>query len=222
MKPTIHSLFVIVFTLVLISCKNIVEEPSQITQFEPEEALNKLVGFVELKPNDPLVFDAVHSLISKMDEIYKEKTSNFDKSLSNRLDRINEVGMFQYENGGSALAFSFQNATNEVYVQILNSGRETDFILADYNRYNPIDRNKPSISFRSLYTGEEYLYNTRNPELISDRGSLRGWGKCMKESMDKLFDDWEDEPVATFGCWVFSPLCVIGAGLGCAIKELIE
>jgi hypothetical protein len=44
----------------------------------------------------------------------------------------------------------------------------------------------------------------------------------MKESMDKLFDDWEEEPIATFGCWIFSPLCVIGAGLGCAIKELIE
>lgn len=222
MKPIIKLLFSVVLILSSISCKNIVEEPANITKFEPEKTLNKVIGFTELTPNDPLVDDAIHSLISKMDKISKDTTSNFSMNLSNRLNRINEVGMFQYENGGSALAFNFQNATNEVYVQILNSGKESDFIMANYNRNNPIDKNKPSISFRSLYTGEEYLYNTHDPELISDRASLRGWGKCMKESMDKLFDDWEEEPISTFGCWILSPFCVIGAGLGCAVKELIE
>lgn len=107
-----------------------------------------------------------------------------------------------------------------MFVQILDSGKEADFILANYNKYNPVDKNKPSISFRSLNTGEEYLYNTYDSQLNSNRASIRGWGKCMKESMDKLFDDWENDPVGTFGCWVLSPFCVVGAGLGCAIKEI--
>jgi len=48
---------------------------------------------------------------------------------------------------------------------------------------------------------------------------MKSWGKCMDRATDKLFDDWEEEPVATFGCRVFSPFCVIGAGLTSSIKE---
>ncbi|MEX2565468.1 MAG: hypothetical protein WD431_05970 [Cyclobacteriaceae bacterium] len=75
-------------------------------------------------------------------------------------------------------------------------------------------------SFRSLKSGDQYFYNSSYIENNSDGPSFRGWGKCMKSSMDKLFDDWEDDPVGTFGCWVLSPFCVVGAGLGCAIKEI--
>lgn len=218
MKPKIKLVFTVVFIL-SISCNNLMEEPAYDSELTLEEEPKQMVGFTELAPDNPMVIKAIQSLASKLSEISPD--SAYLGSF-NRFNRVNEVGIFQYENDVSALAFNFENARDQVFVQILDSGAESDFILANYNNLRPIDTSRPSISFRSINTGEEFFYNTRDFHYISERGNLRGWGKCMKESIDKLFDDWEEEPVATLGCWILSPFCVIGAGLGCAIKELVE
>lgn len=42
----------------------------------------------------------------------------------------------------------------------------------------------------------------------------------MKNAMDQLFDDWDNDPVGTFGCWMMSPFCVVGAGLAWLVKEI--
>src|SRR5690606_40572261 len=116
-----------------------------------------------------------------------------------------------------------------VFVQIIDSdsGIEKDFIVAQINRYKPLNNNRPSISFSSLETRDFYLYNGSTipykglpKEDENQTSDLKSWGRCMKHAIDKLYDDWEAAPIATFGCWVTGPLCAIGGGLACAIKEI--
>lgn len=95
MKPKNKLLILIVF-LLSVSCDNVIDEPTDITNYESEDTFYKAKGFTELSPNDPLVLEAVYSLTSKINDIYKDKSNLY---FSSRLNRINEVGMFEYENG---------------------------------------------------------------------------------------------------------------------------
>jgi hypothetical protein len=127
--------------------------------------------------------------------------------------------LFSYQNGSTAVAFSFENDDRNIFTQVLKpeSGKEADFIVAQIAYLDPLDRSKTSITFNSLKFDRGFTYNPGSNISVYGWSS---WGKCMRDSIDKLFDDWEDAPVATFGCWVLSPLCVIGAGLACLVKEL--
>ena len=53
-----------------------------------------------------------------------------------------------------------------------------------------------------------------------DDESKQSWGKCMKGAMDRLFNDWDEDPVGTFVCWMMARACVVGGGLACAIQQL--
>jgi hypothetical protein len=190
------------------------EETIDSGNLNSDDLQNQVTNFRNLSPDDPLVVGALSSLNQI---IIDQKISGKSLRVSNNLG---DVGLFEYENGRSAVSFTFEDRNEDVFVQILDAGKESDFILANFNEFKASDKSKPSISFRSLNTGNQFIYNSEVQGLNTDGPSLRGWGKCMDSAIDKIFDDWEDDPVGTFGCWVLSPLCVVGAGLGCAVKEL--
>ena len=196
------------------SCGDYIDDSIDSTYQDPSEISNPVKIFKNLSTNDLLIVNALNSLNQK----------TIDNKISSNslrvLDNLGDVGLFEYENGRSAVSFTFNDRTENVFVQVLDSGKESDFIIANFNEHRATDKSKPSISFKSLNSGSLFLYNSREEAgQISGRASLRGWGRCMDSSIDKLFDDWEDDPVGTFGCWVLSPLYVVGAGLGCAVKE---
>jgi hypothetical protein len=49
---------------------------------------------------------------------------------------------------------------------------------------------------------------------------LNSWGSCMKDAIDKLYNDWENDPIGTFGCWATGVSCVYGGAIACGIKSL--
>ncbi len=53
-----------------------------------------------------------------------------------------------------------------------------------------------------------------------DKINGSSWGACMDSAVDQLYDDWVDDPLGTFSCWVTGPLCVIGGGIACAIQTM--
>lgn len=65
----------------------------------------------------------------------------------------------------------------------------------------------------------QYL-DTGITAIINIGSTNKSWGSCMDDAIDELYDDWEDEPVATFSCWVTGPLCAIGGGIACGIQQL--
>ena len=96
-------------------------------------------------------------------------------------------------------------------------GKEVEFIHAQIVHLDPVDRNRTSITFKSLKSENGFSYN---PSLDNSVYGWKSWGSCMRKAMDKLFDVWENDPVGIFGCWVMSPFCVVGAGLACLVKEV--
>ncbi|MDN3690489.1 hypothetical protein [Cyclobacterium jeungdonense] len=211
---TIVKLILVLPMMVFWSCGDFMEEDINSNFQDSIDSQNHVKNFKNLSPEDPLVISALSSLNQKSND---KNPSSISLRVSNNLG---DVGLFEYENGRSAVSFTFKDDNEEVFVQVLDSGKESDFILANFNEYSAKDKSRPSISFRSLNTGNQFIYNSEKLGLNSDGPSLKGWGNCMDSAIDKLFDDWDNDPVGTFGCWVLSPFCVVGAGLGCAIKEI--
>lgn len=42
----------------------------------------------------------------------------------------------------------------------------------------------------------------------------------MKDAIEKLYNDWENDPIGTFGCWVTGASCDFGGAIACGIKSL--
>lgn len=166
-----------------------------------------------LSLNDQRLTMAMKSLDERLNKITNKKL------FVSRRGNVKDARLLSYQNGNTAVAFSFENDDDNIFTQILNpgSGKEVDFILAQIVSLDPADRRKTTIRFNSLKFDRGFVYNPGSD--ISVFG-LKSWGKCMKDAMDKLFDDWEEDPVGTFGCWIMSPFCVVGAGLACLIKEI--
>jgi len=53
-------------------------------------------------------------------------------------------------------------------------------------------------------------------------GFFDRWKNCMKDAMNRLYNDWDDDPLGTVSCLFTGELCIIGGGLGCAFLSLIE
>lgn len=209
MKSYIKSTIIFTTILFLSGCTHEEDsKPSEKHDFLPEG----LESLEFLSLNDQRLATAVKSL----DEQFNNKN---EKLFLSRRGNVKAARLFSYHNGSTAVAFSFENDDNYIFTQILRpeSDKEVDFILAQIVHLDPGDRSKTSIYFNSLKFDRSYAYNPGSNISVYGWGS---WGKCMENAMDKLFYDWEEAPFATFGCWVFSPFCVIGAGLGCLVKEI--
>jgi hypothetical protein len=43
----------------------------------------------------------------------------------------------------------------------------------------------------------------------------------MKQAINDLYNDWDNDPVGTFACWASGNLCAFGAAAACTIKSFL-
>jgi hypothetical protein len=67
----------------------------------------------------------------------------------------------------------------------------------------------------SLINGFDYKVNSYSKS-NKEYQSSKSWGSCMEESIDLLYNDWENDGVGTLACWVSGWYCAVGAAIYCA------
>lgn len=120
---------------------------------------------------------------------------------------INELSenmcIYHYANGVSALLVSnIEESRVFTYLYENKTERVVDSFYADFNFEQKISSN-----------------NIELVPLFNNGNNLKTWGSCMQGAIDVLYNDWTDDPVGTFTCWVNGPMCAIGGGIACAIKS---
>jgi hypothetical protein len=170
-----------------------------------------VIGFSQIPKSDPKVQSAIRSLTDKFPS---ENSRLLNSELVN-------VSIFQYENGLESIVFSCEDETERVFGQILDptTGNEKEFIVADFN-YEKKFNDKPTISFFSLNSDFKFIYSPF-PDL-DQNARINSWGSCMKDAIDKLYNDWDNDPIGTFGCWATGASCVYGGAIACGIKSFIK
>lgn len=126
--------------------------------------------------------------------------------------------IYFYNNGKAALLLS-NNTGNKVYGYLFDvkTKKHIDNYLATITFPRLYHKNSETpimIDIISLCTKEviiNYTYNQATHTVIYQKG----WGSCMKESIEQLYNDWENDGGGTFSCWVTGPLCAIGGGIYC-------
>jgi hypothetical protein len=149
----------------------------------------------------PLLAIAIHSeYFSKSNIAIEEITPTY--------------GIYYYKNGTAAVLVCDKEGKN-VFAYIFNSktNKFVDAFTAIINKPSSkkakLSSNESLLKIRSVTSGNVLL-----DYKVSDINS-KGWGNCMRGAVKLLFDDWDNDPGGTFTCWVLSPLCVIGGGIGC-------
>jgi hypothetical protein len=168
-----------------------------------------VVLFSQIDRNDPKLERALLSLNKKLK--INHSRLNFNNIIN--------ISHFQYENGLESIVFSFSDEIDRVYGQIINpiNGEEKEFIIADFDYENAYN-GRPSITFSSINSELKYIYSPFPANYHNSR--INSWGSCMKDAIDKLYDDWEDDPIGTFGCWATGVSCLYGGAIACGIKSL--
>lgn len=72
------------------------------------------------------------------------------------------------------------------------------------------------VIIKSSVRENDFIYN---PYVMTKKAGGT-WGECMDKAIDELYDDWVDDPVGTFSCWLTGPLCAIGGGIACGLQQL--
>ena len=133
------------------------------------------------------------------------KAINSDEFKNSGITSLNEIaGIYHYKNGYSAVLVS-DTKDETVFAYIINTELKEKIGSLSASFDNTETKPVTSINFLTL---EENTSTYRN-------GS---WGGCMKDAIDQLYNDWEDDPVGTSACWLTGPLCVVGGGIACAIQ----
>ena len=153
----------------------------------------------------------IQTVTSEHPLLNQSSKSSFRRIKTNSTARnasSNENAIYYFTN--NSLASLTYDGLN-VYATVFDeNGIEIDNIVADFSKVdsenivtiNYLDRNKVQV--------------------ISTDSSVanRSWGSCMDDAIDQLYDDWNDDPIGTFTCWVTGPLCAIGGGIACGIQQL--
>lgn len=182
--------FLILVVLVNFSCQDTDHEaPKKLYSQSEKPILPHGVSFISLKEKDDhLVVNAVSSLSSRMNGSNSRISSN----------EITQAALYEYEAGYNSLIFQLEGNDEMVYAQILDgeTGKEKDFIVARHD-YSNAYKNRNKIVFTSIASDFSHIYYPNPADKLGTRPS--SWGSCMNKAIDKLFDDWEAEPVSTFG-----------------------
>jgi hypothetical protein len=64
------------------------------------------------------------------------------------------------------------------------------------------------------------IFDITNPENPINTDTF-SWSKCMKQAINDLYNDWDNDPVGTFACWASGNLCAFGAAAACTIKSFL-
>lgn len=128
--------------------------------------------------------------------------------IAENLTESNKNAIYYYNDGIAYLTYD----ANKVYAAVFNEkGNPIENLIADFSKA----KSEHLITI-------DYL-NSGNSQIIYKSNGSTGkesWGDCMDKAIDELYDDWQDEPLGTFSCWVTGPLCAIGGGIACGIKSL--
>lgn len=143
-----------------------------------------------------------HPLLNQTDLISKNLTTNTLKKGS-----VNENAIYYFTNNNVAsLSYNGQN----VFATIFDSnGNAIDNLNADFSK---VDSDQ-IVTINYLDRNEEQVINLNST-------TSKSWGSCMDDAIDQLYDDWNDDPIGTFSCWITGPLCAIGGGIACGINQL--
>lgn len=143
-----------------------------------------------------------HPLLIQSELISKNLTSNTSKNSS-----VNENAVYYFTNNNIAsLSYNGQN----VYATVFDSnGNAIDNLNADFSKVN----SEQIVTINYIDRNEVQVINLNST-------TNKSWGSCMDDAIDQLYDDWNDDPIGTFSCWVTGPLCAIGGGIACGIQQL--
>ena len=146
-----------------------------------------------------------HSLFEEFVLLY-DAVSGRSNSTNNAVSLRNsavlgDIAIFHYENNKKALLVENERS-NVVYAYIVETDTRDFFNVFAISIIDSAD----------LYNNNEF------DELELDENGRR-WGTCMRGAMGILFNDWDDDPVGTFACWMFAKVCVAGAGIACTLQS---
>lgn len=167
------------------------------------------------QPNIAELILNVEAVNKENDLFLKAYNSKYWKDKPLLTNVSNEVAIFEYS--GNIVAVIFSEVSGKYYYTYIYNKSTDEFIevmkLEKNQNINPNSNspiaNSPRINLVAFLSSGE------------NNGSIfrSSWGSCMRDAMNQLYDDWDNDPVGTFTCWVTGPLCVIGGGIACGIKS---
>jgi hypothetical protein len=198
------------FSMVMfIGCDNSIEQSLDLQKFVLNTYIKQLPGGV----------DSIQRVSWEHPFVKNAVTSQYlnDKDLD-----IENLAIYYYTNNKTALlAVNKQN--NTVYAYVTKSDTK-DFVdvFVVMRKENPVLKSlKENGSQREV----QLISSVKNKMIISCNGnknnielrsgSDESWGGCMKNSMEELYDDWENDAWGSFCCWMTGPLCAVGAAIHC-------
>jgi hypothetical protein len=147
-------------------------------------------------------------VVTKSNSFFTEAVNSEEFKASGILEISNTIGIYYYSNGYVAVLISDKDEKN-VFSYIVNSNtkEKVETLNANFKFDSKNTLKKVSIvSSSSLHDWD------------SEVKANGGWGDCMDNAIDELYDDWSNDPVGTSTCWLTGPLCGIGGGIACAIQ----
>jgi hypothetical protein len=172
---------------------------------------------VNLTSNKIEVIETYTSKLPKNVTKIEKVTSNHPTLLNSRLISKNLNDPNSKSSGNENAIYYFDN---EQYATLSYNGANVYASVFDENNI-PIENlvaDFSEVESNNIVT-IEYL-DTGITDVIQINSTNKDWGSCMDDAIDQLYDDWNDDPVGTFTCWVTGPLCAIGGGIACGIQQL--
>lgn len=168
------------------------------------------------QPNTADLIVNVEGVTKENDLFIKAYNSEYWTEKPLLTDISNEVAIFEYT--GNIVAVIFGEVSEKYYYAYIYN-KSTDIVIEvmkleknqniNPNPNSPI-ADSPRINLVSFLSSGENNGSTFRSS----------WGGCMRDAMNQLYDDWDNDPAGTFTCWVTGPLCAIGGGIACGIKSL--
>lgn len=186
---------------------------------------------VSCSKDDEVLIDENANLTSNKLEVIDSYTSKLpegvakiEKVTSSHPTLLNSNLISKNLNSETSKSSNNENAiyyfANEQYATLSYDGFNVYATVFDENNL-PLDNliaDFSQVDSENIVT-IQYL-DTGITDIINIGSTNKSWGSCMDDAIDELYDDWEDEPVATFSCWLTGPLCAIGGGIACGIQQL--
>jgi hypothetical protein len=158
-------------------------------------------------------FNELPENVTKIEKVTSKHPRLGNSSLISENLRFNESKNAEYEN-------AIYYFTNDEYATLSYDGKKvyaSVFNINDVSTQNLVANFSEVIS-KNIVT-IKYL-DSGITNVISIGSTNKSWGSCMDDAIDRLYDDWEDDPAGTLSCWLTGPLCVIGGGIACGIQQL--
>lgn len=216
----LSALFVIILSAGIISCE------------KRSDAIHNSNGSIKSKNASSDVIATYYSdlpdytdsiqLISNSHPLINEAKNRPEYDSAN-ISKIHESSIHYYSYDAQAVILN-DTVKDHIFAYVLNSnnGNFIDSFITDIEYITKLVEGEEvkelKVNIQSIEHDIDYEYSSSNSDDLKEAGG--SWGECMDDAMDELFNDWEDDPVGTFTCWVSAQSCLVGAGLACGIQQL--